>query len=403
MSAQPRSGSRPVARRRRQPMSDQNSCRRQARASGARVPRKEDCAASARPRQFVSDMILPGQSEVAFLRSPVAHGRILRASRKPAGREDAVFVARRHAGRARRIVAPSHPAELQALRAAPARARQGALRRRADRLCVAPTRAEAEDLAEQVEVDFEELPVLVDAHARAPRQRVRVHEEWDDNLFLTLQLRQRLRASMPRTRRRGGRSARSSCRASPWCRWKARPSLAVLGRPRATSSSSTARRRCRTCMRVGIAQFLGIDEEQVRVIAPDVGGGFGYKCIVQPGGPLRRLARAEVPQAVPLHRGPPRAPGGGRQLAPAPLRPHRLRRRARPAARARRRDHDRRRRLFELAVHRRPRAGPGHRQPAGPVRFPRLSLQDLLRRDQQARASCPTAAWRAPACASPWS
>ena len=28
---------------------------------------------------------------------------------------------------------------------------------------------------------------------------------------------------------------------------------------------------------MGIARFLGLPEEKVRVIAPDVGGGFGYK------------------------------------------------------------------------------------------------------------------------------
>ncbi|MBV8769433.1 MAG: molybdopterin-dependent oxidoreductase, partial [Hyphomicrobiales bacterium] len=35
-------------------------------------------------------------------------------------------------------------------------------------------------------------------------------------------------------------------------------------------------------VRTGIAECLGIDEGQVRVIAPDVGGGFGYKGILLP-------------------------------------------------------------------------------------------------------------------------
>ena len=35
-------------------------------------------------------------------------------------------------------------------------------------------------------------------------------------------------------------------------------------------------------IRVGLAEFLGIDQGQVRVISPDVGGGFGYKVVVQP-------------------------------------------------------------------------------------------------------------------------
>ena len=43
---------------------------------GPRVRRKEDARHLHGRGSFVSDMVLPGQSEVAFLRSPVAHGRI---------------------------------------------------------------------------------------------------------------------------------------------------------------------------------------------------------------------------------------------------------------------------------------------------------------------------------------
>ena len=57
---------------------------------GARVPRKEDARHLHGRGNFVSDMILPGQQEVAFLRSPVAHGRIARIG-KPEGSEHAVF------------------------------------------------------------------------------------------------------------------------------------------------------------------------------------------------------------------------------------------------------------------------------------------------------------------------
>ena len=33
-------------------------------------------------------------------------------------------------------------------------------------------------------------------------------------------------------------------------------------------------------VRSGVAQALGLHDRQVRVIAPDVGGGFGLKCVV---------------------------------------------------------------------------------------------------------------------------
>src|SRR5215472_18646683 len=57
---------------------------------GARVPRKEDARFLHGRGRYVSDIILPGQSEVAFLRSPVAHAR-LRGIIKPQGLESAVF------------------------------------------------------------------------------------------------------------------------------------------------------------------------------------------------------------------------------------------------------------------------------------------------------------------------
>src|SRR5438477_8077626 len=58
---------------------------------GARVPRKEDARHLHGRGQFVPDMILPGQREVAFFRSPLAHAR-LRAVRKPPGSEGRIYL-----------------------------------------------------------------------------------------------------------------------------------------------------------------------------------------------------------------------------------------------------------------------------------------------------------------------
>src|SRR5918999_211076 len=57
---------------------------KQGQGIGARVLRKEDARHLHGRGNFVSDMVLPGQSEVAFLRSPVAHARLTRIV-KPAG------------------------------------------------------------------------------------------------------------------------------------------------------------------------------------------------------------------------------------------------------------------------------------------------------------------------------
>src|ERR1700730_17962137 len=58
---------------------------------GARVPRKEDARHLAARGSCVPDMVLPRQREVAFLRSPIAHGRIVQVG-KPVGYERSVFV-----------------------------------------------------------------------------------------------------------------------------------------------------------------------------------------------------------------------------------------------------------------------------------------------------------------------
>jgi carbon-monoxide dehydrogenase large subunit len=62
-------------------------------------------------------------------------------------------------------------------------------------MCVASTRAEAEDLTEEIEVEFDELPVLVNALAARVTENIRVHEQWSDNSFLTLSLDNRFEAN----------------------------------------------------------------------------------------------------------------------------------------------------------------------------------------------------------------
>ena len=57
---------------------------------GASVLRKEDGRFMTGRGQFVGDLQLAGMWDVAFARSPIAHGRLLGIA-KPAGRESAVF------------------------------------------------------------------------------------------------------------------------------------------------------------------------------------------------------------------------------------------------------------------------------------------------------------------------
>jgi carbon-monoxide dehydrogenase large subunit len=57
---------------------------------GASLRRKEDARFLAGQGQYVGDIQMPGMLDVAFVRSPVAHG-LLRAIVKPEGSEERVF------------------------------------------------------------------------------------------------------------------------------------------------------------------------------------------------------------------------------------------------------------------------------------------------------------------------
>ncbi len=244
---------------------------------GARIRRKEDSRHLHGRGQFVTDMILPGQREVAFLRSPVAHARLI-AVRKPAGYEDRIF-ARADMPEIAAIAAPSTLPTFKLSEQHPLAHDKVRFVGEAIACAVGRTRAEAEDFCELVQFDLDELPALVDSTRARLDRAVRVHEQWDDNLYLTLQMDNGFDECAKRAdvvvKREIALSRQSmnpmECRAT-LAYWDERANQLMV-----YSSSQTPH-----LLRVGLARFLGLNEEKVRVVSPDVGGGFGYKCIVFP-------------------------------------------------------------------------------------------------------------------------
>ena len=222
-------------------------------------------------------MVLPGQSEVAFLRSPVAHGRIRRVV-KPKGHERAIYLRADLEG-AKAIVTPLtipgyKPSEHHPLAHEKVRFVGEPIA-----LCVGATRAEAEDLAERIELEIDELPALVDAHAARANAEVRVHDHWSDNLFLTLNFENGFAAGSAGADIVVKREVNLSRQAmvpmegkAVLAHWDERADQLVV-------HSST---QVPHIIRVGLALFLGLGEGQIRIVSPDVGGGFGYKCVLQP-------------------------------------------------------------------------------------------------------------------------
>ena len=244
---------------------------------GVRVRRKEDARHLHGRGSFVSDMVLPGQNEVAFLRSPIAHGRIRRIV-KPPGTEAQVFIRADLDGVAA-IVAPTTLPDYKLSECHPLAHDKVRFVGEAVAMCVAPTRAEAEDLTEGIEIELDELPVLLDAHAARAEPSVRIHEAWSDNSFLTLNYESGFEAKAkgaPVVVRREVALARQAMvpmeGKAVLAHWDDRSDQLVV----------YASTQVPHIIRVGLAQFLGIDQGRVRVISPDVGGGFGYKCVLQP-------------------------------------------------------------------------------------------------------------------------
>ena len=245
---------------------------------GAALRRKEDGRFLKGEGRFVGDLRLPGMLEVAFVRSPLAHGRLRRVI-KPEGLAASVFTMDDLVG-----VAP-----IRAVSGLPGFkvSEQWPLARdkvrqvgEAVAMCVAATRAQAEDIAAQVELELDELPAVVDMlQARGPNPPALVHEHWQDNIFLETRVDTRLdavRERAPLKVRRHIRTARQSMAPlegrAVLCEWDSRLEQLVM--------HSAA--QMPHINRAGLSECLGIDQGRIRVIAPDVGGGFGYKGILLP-------------------------------------------------------------------------------------------------------------------------
>ncbi|MGA7325221.1 MAG: xanthine dehydrogenase family protein molybdopterin-binding subunit [Rhodomicrobium sp.] len=244
---------------------------------GARLTRKEDERYMRGRGQFVGDIKLVGMQEVAFVRSPIAHGQV-RDVQIPAEFRNRVFVAADLEGvspiRADTAL-PGFKSSVQPILATGKVRYVGEL----VAMCIAPTRAEAEDIAQLVELDIEELPAIVDMlEGRKPGAPL-VHEHWGDNLFLTTSIdvdfdNVKLKAHRKVTRElRTARQAMSPLEGrGVVAYWDSR--LEQL-----TITSSTQQPHI---VRSGLAECLDLPEGNIRVIAPDVGGGFGYKGILLP-------------------------------------------------------------------------------------------------------------------------
>jgi carbon-monoxide dehydrogenase large subunit len=244
---------------------------------GASLRRKEDARFLNGRGRYVGDITRPGMLEVAFLRSPVAHAR-LRALTKPEGAEKRVFtiddLPTVGTIRANSALPGFRPSEQPVLA-------RGKVRHVGEAIaaCVADSRAAAEDLVGACVLDYETLPAVSDMRTAYLPGTALLHEDWSINAFLE-------------TNRDDDVSHLDAIAAAKVTRTlrTSRQSMAPLeGRgvlaewdPRLEQMIVTTSTQMPHVTKTGLADCLGLDEGQVRIVSPDVGGGFGYKGILLP-------------------------------------------------------------------------------------------------------------------------
>ena len=145
---------------------------------------------------------------------------------------------------------------------------------------LAPTQEQAEDLADLVDVQIEPMPAIAGARDAMAAGAPRVHAEAVDNIAVDA-----------RFKTAGVDAAMTSAHRRIRIEIRSRRQNALPLEPRAAHAAwdRNSGRVTLTCttqmphvMRTIIAELIGMPESDLRVIAPDVGGGFGQKMSLSP-------------------------------------------------------------------------------------------------------------------------
>jgi len=245
---------------------------------GARVRRREDPRFLTGRGRFVDDIELPRMVHAAFVRSPFAHADVTAVRTEAATTTSGVHLVLTGAdaaARARPIVCDSTIEGWQSTQYPAIAAERVLFSGQAVALVVADDRYLAEDAVELVDVEYSPRPVLSSVKKAIAPDAAPLHDGWGDNMFikrhfvggdvegafasahgtLTLELTNHRHSGIPLETR--------GCIAD----WDPAEELLTL-----YTASQTPH-----LVRTGLADVLGLPESRIRVVAPDVGGGFGIK------------------------------------------------------------------------------------------------------------------------------
>ncbi len=233
--------------------------------------------------RYVDDLVLPGMLHAAFLRSPHAHAHLgtvdVSAAQARPG-VTAVLTGREARERAGRL---SAPLQVPGYRdCGPYCLAVDKVRFVGEPIAVvaADSRYAAEDATEAIEVQYDVLPAVVDPRAALAADAPLLYPELGDNVLVHATF-------------QGGDPDGAFARADLALRetfFTNRQSgnpleprgLVAYFEPRTEQLTVWASTQVPHLMRTALAEFLRLPEHRLRVVAPDVGGGFGSKMVVYP-------------------------------------------------------------------------------------------------------------------------
>jgi carbon-monoxide dehydrogenase large subunit len=253
---------------------------------GARVERKEDYRFLTGAGQYTDDIVLPGQTYAVFVRSPHAHAKIKSIKKDKALKAPGVLAVYTGEDLAAAKVGglpcgwlitgtdgqpmkePPHPPLAQ-----------GKARYVGDHVAVviAESQSAARDAAELVEVDYEVLPAVVDASKATQKGAPALHDIAPDNKCYTWALGDK--AAVDAAFAKAAHVTKLDLINNRLIPNAIEPRAANGSYSRADDSYTlyVASQNPHVERLLMTAFVLGLPEHKVRVVAPDVGGGFGSK------------------------------------------------------------------------------------------------------------------------------
>ncbi|HEV7204745.1 MAG TPA: xanthine dehydrogenase family protein molybdopterin-binding subunit [Jatrophihabitans sp.] len=263
---------------------------------GTRVVRTEDPGFLTRGATYTEDVVddrLAGALHVTFVRSPIAHAKISSIDTAAAASAPGVVAVFTAAD-----LADDAPAQKPQFPMFPAAMAQpllaiGTVRYVGEAVAVVITeeKYQGEDAAEQVEVDYDPLPAVVDPR-EALRDETLLFPDAGTNVAFTVPVESsdtffdgcavvveheivNQRVAVAPLEVRAGAAVWIDGRLTMWC-----PNQGAQG------------------SKAGLARALGLEPDLVRIITPDVGGAFGAKFGVDPEHSVVALAARKVGRPV---------------------------------------------------------------------------------------------------------